>query len=106
MLNFLAAATPKPTQIVNLTTFPARRFADIGRLVSILAPVLVIGAVLIFGGMMIMVAWKILNSRGNAEEVAKAQGTAMFAVIGIVIVISAYLFIKLLEFILGVDFPI
>lgn len=105
MFDFLAA-TPKPTQIVNLTTFPSVRFANIGLLVSIIAPVLVIGAVLIFGGMMIMVAWKIVNSRGNAEEVAKAQGAAMFAVIGIVVVISAYLFIKLLEFILGVDFPI
>src|SRR3989344_3133016 len=105
MFDFLAA-TAIPTQIVNLTTFPSSRFANIGILVSILAPVLVIGAVLIFLGMMIMVAWKIINSKGNAEEVAKAQGTAMFAVIGIVVVISAYLFIKLLEFILGVDFPI
>jgi len=105
MFDFLAA-TATPTQIVNIHTFPSSRFANIGILVSIVAPVLVIGAVLVFLGMMIMVAWRIVNARGNAEEVAKAQGAAMFAVIGIVVVISAYLFIKLLEFILGVDFPI
>ncbi|OGK12905.1 hypothetical protein A3A93_01820 [Candidatus Roizmanbacteria bacterium RIFCSPLOWO2_01_FULL_38_12] len=105
MLNFLAQE-PTITPIVNSTSFPSMRFANIGVLVSIVAPILIIGAALVFGGMMVMVAWRVLNAKGNAEEIGKAQGTAMFAVIGIVVVIAAYLIIKLLEFILGVDFPI
>ncbi len=88
------------------STFPAARFTDLGTLVNIIAPVLTVGAAILFGVMMVMVGIRILNAGANKDEISKAGSTATWAITGLLIIISAYLVIKLLEFILGVDFPI
>jgi len=94
-----------PSPIINPTTFPASRFANINILLGILIPLAFIIAGLIFGSMLIVVAYTILTAAGDQEKIQKAQNTATFAVIGIVVVVVAALLVRLLGFITGIPIP-
>jgi cytochrome bd-type quinol oxidase subunit 2 len=91
---------------IDKNVFPAAQFTDIGSMVNILAPLFTLIAAILFGVMMVRVGLLILTAGSDKEKVTKAGQTATWAIIGLVVVISAYLIIKLLEFILKVDFPI
>ncbi len=105
-LLFLLAQTLTPTPYINATTFPAARFGDIGTLVNILGPLLTTGAVIIFGGMLLFMAFKMLTAGSDEEQVSQARQIGTYAVLGIVIIITAYLLVKIVGFVLGINIPI
>jgi hypothetical protein len=96
-------AQQAPTPIINPTTFPAARFSSFGSLLNIFIPLLSMGAALIFLVMLLWGAYTILTAGGNAENVKKAQKMVTTSIIGLIIVISAYLIVKLVAFVLQVD---
>lgn len=101
-----AGAPPliNPTSIQNM--FPAARFTDLGTLLNIVTPILTILAVLILGGMLGRSALLILTAGDDAEKVAQARQTATYAVIGIIIIVSAYFIVKLVGVIFQVNIPL
>lgn len=93
-----------PTPLINPTTFPAVRFANISVLLGVLIPLIYIVGGLIFGWMLIWSAYLIITAGGDPEKVQKAQQTATFAVIGIFVIIVASVLVRLLGFITNIDF--
>lgn len=91
---------------IDSQTFPAARITDIGTLVNVIAPILTLVAAVLFGVMMVKVGLLILTAGSEKEKIAKSGQTATWAIVGLTVILAAYLVIKLLEFILGVDFPI
>jgi len=84
---------------INSTTFAPAKFANIGTLLNLITPLLMVGAAVIFLVMLIMGAFTYLMAGDNPENVKKAQKTLMFSVVGLVIVISAYLIMKIIGYI-------
>jgi hypothetical protein len=67
----------------------------------IFANILTISTGLIFLALFVMLvvgAFKYLTSLGNPEKVKKAQGTLTYAVIGLIIFLSAFLILKTIDF--------
>ena len=98
--------SPTVTPFINENTFPASRFANLGVLINILTPLLLTGAAVVFGAMLLYMAYTYLTAAGDPEKVAKAQQIGIYSFIGIVIVLLAYLLVKIVGFVLGVNIPI
>ena len=86
--------------------FPAARFANINTIVGIIAPALTIGAVIIFGAMLMWAGYTIISAAGEPEKVQQAQQTATSAIIGLLIVVTAFLVVRLLAFIFQIELPL
>lgn len=93
-----------PTPLINPTTFPAVRFANISTLVGVIVPLAYIVGGLVFGWMLIWSAYLIITAEGDKEKIQKAQQTATFAAIGILMVVVAALLVNVLGFITNIDF--
>lgn len=85
---------------------PIAKLANIGTLVNLLTPLLMSGAALIFGGMLLLMAYKWMTAGSDQEQVAQARNIGTYAVLGIVIILSAYVLVKLIGFVLGIEIPI
>lgn len=71
-------------------------------ILGIIVPV--VGAILLL--MLIVGGFKYITSGGEKEAAAQAKGTLTYAVIGLVVVLSAWLVIRLLESFTGLDLHI
>lgn len=85
---------------------PIARLSDIGTLINILSPLLMVGAALLFGGMLLLMAYKWMTAGSDQEQVAQARNIGTYAVLGLVIVLVAYLLVKIIGFVLGIEIPI
>lgn len=95
--------TPTPTNFINPTLFPAARFADIGTIMNIINPLIMLVAAFLFGGMFISAGYTFLTAGGDPEKMKKAQGTATWAGIGILVIFVAYLIVRVVSFVLGIN---
>ena len=91
---------------INPTSFPAARISDPATILSIFWPLLYIG-----GGLLVLImlgrgAFLILTGGSNKEQITKGKNTFSFTILGIFIIISAYLIVKLIGYITGVTIPI
>lgn len=107
----LIAQAAQPTATFNKNTLPtyfppAAYFTDIGSLLNIIIPALVMIAALIFLAMLIFASFKILTSAGDPDKVAEGRNTATFAVIGLVIIAVSFLVVRVIGYVLGIDLPI
>lgn len=105
-MNLLFLLLDTPTPFINPTTFPAARFTNLGTLINIFTPLLMVGAALLFGGMLLFMAYKWLTAGSDEDQVAQARNIGTYAVLGIIIILSAYVAVKLIGFVLGIDIPI
>ncbi|MBI4973348.1 hypothetical protein HZC27_01930 [Candidatus Roizmanbacteria bacterium] len=85
---------------------PVAKISSLGSILNILIPFMTVGAGLIFLMMLITGAFMYVTSGDNAEGVKKAQATMFSAVMGLVIVISAYLVAKLISWFFKIELPI
>lgn len=99
-----------PTPFINPSSiqdiFPAAKYTDISVLLNIITPLLTIVAALLFGGMFAKAAFMVLTAGDDQEQIGQAKQTATYAVIGIIIILSAYLIVKLIGFIFKVEIPL
>lgn len=91
---------------INETTFPAAKFSSIGTIINLIVPTFMAGAAIIFLFMLIMAAYSIITGEGKPEAITKATKTATFAIIGLVVVLSAYLLVKLIGIIFKIELPL
>ena len=83
------------------------KFPDIGSLVTSLLPNLLVLAGAIFFLLMVGAGFMKIHSAGNdanAQDTAKAKNAVTFAVIGFLLVISAYFILQIIGVITGIDF--
>ncbi|HRN70149.1 MAG TPA: hypothetical protein PLS49_03095 [Candidatus Woesebacteria bacterium] len=97
---------PTVTPYINPTTFPAARFGDINTLTGLMTPLLMTGAALLFGGMLLLMAYKWLTAGSDQEQVTQARNIGTYAVLGLILVLTAYVIVKIVGFILGINIPI
>ncbi|CAN5244995.1 hypothetical protein BH09PAT2_BH09PAT2_11510 [soil metagenome] len=93
-----------PSSIQNI--FPASRFTDLSTLLGVVTPLITIIAALILGGMLGRSALLILTAGDDPEKITQAKQTATYAIIGIIIIISAYFIVKLVGVIVQVNIPL
>jgi|GEM_PF-1279493 len=99
----LLAQASTPTPFINETSFPTARIGNISTLLNVIIPLLSLGAGLLFLIVTFQAAFKYLTSEGKAEEIAKAQKTIIWGVVGLVVVISAYILVKIISMILNIQ---
>lgn len=88
---------------INPTTFPAAKFDSIASIVNLLLPLAMLGGVLISLFVMFQAALIFLTSEGKAEKANKARNMFVFAIIGLVVVLSAYILVKLIAVIFNIQ---
>jgi hypothetical protein len=92
--------------LADQTVNPLARIANFGTILNVIIPIFMLGAALIFLAMLIMGAFTFLTAGGNPENMKKAQGTLFSAVLGILVVASSYLIVKLITYFFKIDLPI
>jgi uncharacterized membrane protein YphA (DoxX/SURF4 family) len=83
--------------------FKPAKFSNLGILLNQVLPLLTTGAALVFLFIMLLAGFKILTHGDNPDEIKKAQQTIGFALLGLIIVILAFLIVRLIGAILKVD---
>lgn len=96
---------PTITPFINPTSFAPAKFMNIGIIYSLIAPLLMVGAAILFLVTIISAAFTYFTAGGNSENIKKAQKSLMFAILGLVFVISAYLIMKLIAFVFNLTLP-
>lgn len=85
---------------------PLAIFGNIASILNLVLPLVTIAAALLFLIMLFRAAFTILTGAGTAENVAKAQKTVTNAVIGLILIISAYTIVRLVAKVLKLDIPL
>jgi len=83
--------------------FAPAKFANIASFLNIILPLTMLGAALIFLVMALLGGFTWLTSGGEKESLAKAQKTFVNAIIGLVIVIFAFVLTRVVGYMLNVQ---
>lgn len=95
----------------NATTIPSyypslKYFNNIGSLVNILVPTLMLVAAFGFLAMIFYAGFKLLSSAGDPEKITEARNIITYGVIGLLIMMVSFLVVKVVEYVLGIDLPL
>ena len=85
---------------------PLAKFGNIASLLNLFIPILIIGAALLLLIMLLYGGFTWITAGGTPENLAKAQKIMTFAIIGLVIVILSFLFVKLISIIFNIAAPV
>jgi ABC-type spermidine/putrescine transport system permease subunit II len=88
---------------ISQDNFAPAKFTNLASFLNILLPLTMVGAALIFLVMALFGGFTWLTSGGSQENLAKAQKTFINAIIGLVIVIFAFVLTKVIGYMLNVD---
>jgi len=91
---------------VNPTTFPASRFFSIASIVNLVVPIAVLGAALIMLVLLMVSALNWITASGDPEKLNKARTKMRYTLLGFAIVIASYLIVRIVGYVLGIDFMI
>lgn len=83
------------------TSFAPRQITDVSKLLNLILPLLTLGGALIFLAMSFYGGFLILTNGDNKEKIAEGHKTLGFAIVGLIVVISSFLLVKLVGYILG-----
>lgn len=82
--------------------FKPAKVANISTLLNVILPLLTLGAALVFLAICLYAGLMMIMNGENKEKIAEAQKTLGFAVFGLFVVISSFIIVKLIGFVLGV----
>ncbi|OGK14284.1 hypothetical protein A3C98_04695 [Candidatus Roizmanbacteria bacterium RIFCSPHIGHO2_02_FULL_37_15] len=99
-MNVYALDLSDPTQN------PLAKFANIASLMNIFLPILIIGAAFLLLVMLLSGGFIMLTAGGSPEKMEKAKKTMTFAILGLIIVILSFIFVKLISSIFNISIPI
>ncbi len=85
---------------------PGAKFTSISTLINIIIPLLMTGAGILFLIMLMLGAFTYLTSAGQQEKLKKAGQTFTYAILGLVIIVSSYILVKIIGIVLKVDIPL
>lgn len=92
--------------ISDTTVNPAARFTDVSSILNIVMPLFIGGAGLIFFITLLIGALTIITAGGNIERFQTGKKRITFSIMGLIMVISSYFIVKLVEIIFGIDLPL
>jgi hypothetical protein len=82
--------------IIDKTTFPAARLFSLAQLINFGIPMITTLASLAFAAMLLYAAFIWLTAGDKKDSVAKAWKIMTFAVLGLVLVLFSYAFVKII----------
>ena len=82
--------------------FEPARLTNLGKLINLFLPILMLGAGLLFLIMLLKAGLTFITSGGEPEKLKNVSKTMMSAVIGLFIVIGSFVIIKIIELILKI----
>ncbi|NTU46459.1 hypothetical protein HGA88_02435 [Candidatus Roizmanbacteria bacterium] len=82
---------------------PAAQFSSIGTILNIILPLFMLGGSLLFLVMLLYGAYTYMTAGGSPENIKKAKLTITFSVLGLALVISSYVIVKLIGIIFNID---
>lgn len=91
---------------INPTTFPPAKISSLGTILNVLLPLLQVGAALIFLVMLLQAAFTWITAGDKSENLAKVQKQIVFAVIGLLIVVFSFIFVKIISYFFQVNLPL
>jgi len=91
---------------INPTNFAPAKITSVATLMKVILPLLMVLAGLFFLIILLQAAFKILTAGDNKEMVAKAQKTIAFAVLGLVLIVSSFLLVRIIGMILKIQIPL
>ncbi|MCX7996183.1 MAG: hypothetical protein N2691_00280 [Patescibacteria group bacterium] len=96
---------------INATTLPsyfppARYFTDIGSLLDVIVPALVMVATLGLLAMLIYASFIYLTSQGDPDKVVEARNIATYAILGLVLIMISFLIVRIIEYVFQLNLPI
>lgn len=86
---------------INETNFGPAKYTNIGSLVSVITPWLLIFGGLIFTGLVIYAGFILMNSAGDPKKLTEARELLKSGVIGIIIILSAITIISVVAWLTG-----
>lgn len=85
--------------------FRPSQFSDLGKILNLILPLLMSGIAVILLFILILGGITILTAGGNSEKLKKGQQTFTYGILGLVIIVSSYLFVKILGAIFNISLP-
>ena|SRR3990172_2850903 len=85
---------------------PFARISTFAHLLNVILPLLIVGAALLLLVMLLYGGFNWIKAGGNPENLGKAQKTMTFAILGLIIVVLSFLFVKLISIIFNIAAPI
>ena len=83
--------------------FAPTKIANIGQIVNVVLPLMMLGGVAIFFIMFLMAGFRWITGGGNPEEMKKIQSQMSAAIVGIIIVVVSYVLVKLIGTMLNIN---
>ena len=91
---------------INQNNFSPAKFSSISSLMRLILPLLMLAAALFFLIVLLQAAFRILTAGDNKEIIEKTKKTIMFAILGLVLIISSFFLVRIIGLILKVNFPL
>jgi len=89
--------------IREIPDFAPKKIVNIGQIVNVVLPLMMLGGVAIFFLMFLMAGFRWITSGGNPEEMKKIQSQMSAAIVGIIIVVASYVLVKLIGTMLNIS---
>lgn len=83
---------------------PAQKFNSVGSLVNVLSKVIAFGGGVVIVASIVYASYKYLSANGDAKHIEEAQGAFVNAVIGMLIIVTAYWVTQIIAKFLGIQF--
>ena len=90
----------------NPTNNPLARIGTIGQLLNVFLPALTTGAAVLLLIMLLYGSYTWITSGGSADNVAKAQKIMTYAVLGLILVVLSFLFVRIINTMFKLSAPI
>lgn len=91
---------------INSENFAPAKISNLATILNIILPLLQVGAALIFLVVLLQAAFTWITAGDKAENIAKAQKMMIFAIIGLLIVVFSFVFVKIIGYMLKVNMPL
>ena len=92
--------------ISNREIFPPAKFDSIASILNLIMPLFIGGAGLVFFITLLIGALTIITAGGNSERFQTGRKKITFSIMGLIMVISSYFIVKLIEIVFGLDLPL
>lgn len=90
----------------NTAVNPVAKFSSISVFTNILIPLFMIGGGLLTLIMLLYAAYMYLTSEGSAEKIKKAQAVLTYSILGIFLIVLAFVITKIIGYIFHITMPL
>jgi hypothetical protein len=91
---------------INPSTFAPAKITNLGTILNVILPLLQAGAALLFLATLLQAGFIWITAGDKPENIAKARKKIFFAIIGLLIVVLSFVFVKIIGYMLQINMPL